>query len=167
MLKTVKIPTIAPTCFGSHRTHHQGTISCLAKTTIMILLCSPLITWSMLWQHTSLLCKRAVHGRGRNWTFKTSGIWFCIDWYQLLFTDTESYCRSLESAQEFHTSNLTHIAYAWESSQYHKFNYHINWEIGVMYYNTHVTKFSDTVRAQCFVLTPNTKSMFFHFILDL
>ena len=38
MLKTVKIPTIAPTCFGSRRNHNQGAISCLAKTTIMILL---------------------------------------------------------------------------------------------------------------------------------
>ena len=48
MLKTIKIPTIAPTCFGSRRNHHQGAISCLAKTTIMILLCSSLMTWSML-----------------------------------------------------------------------------------------------------------------------
>ena len=24
MLKTIKIPTIAPTCFGSSRNHHQG-----------------------------------------------------------------------------------------------------------------------------------------------
>jgi hypothetical protein len=39
-LKTIKILTIAPTCFGSRRNHNQGTISCLAKTTIMILLCS-------------------------------------------------------------------------------------------------------------------------------
>jgi len=60
MLKTIKIPTIAPTCFGSHRNHLQGAISCLAKTTIMILLCSSLMTWSMLWWHTSLLCKHAV-----------------------------------------------------------------------------------------------------------
>jgi len=44
MLKTIKIPTIAPTCFGSLRNHHQGAISCLAKTTIMVLLCSSLIT---------------------------------------------------------------------------------------------------------------------------
>ena len=62
MLKTIKIPT----CFGSRRNHHQGAISCLAKTTIMILLCSSLMTWSMLWRHISLLCKCAVHGRGRN-----------------------------------------------------------------------------------------------------
>ena len=40
MLKTIKIPTVAPTCFGSCRNHHQGAISCIAKTTIMILLCS-------------------------------------------------------------------------------------------------------------------------------
>jgi hypothetical protein len=31
MLKTIKIPTIDPTCFGSRRNHHQGAISCLAK----------------------------------------------------------------------------------------------------------------------------------------
>jgi hypothetical protein len=61
MLKTIKIPTISPTCFGSRRNHHQGDVSCLAKTTIVILLCSSLMTWSMLWRHTSLLCKRAVH----------------------------------------------------------------------------------------------------------
>ena len=61
MLKTIKIPTIAPTCFGSHRNHHQGAISCLAKTTVMILLCSSLMTWPMLWRHTSLLCKLLVH----------------------------------------------------------------------------------------------------------
>ena len=42
MLKTIKIPTIAPTCFDSHRNHHQGAILCLAKTIIMILLCSSL-----------------------------------------------------------------------------------------------------------------------------
>jgi len=64
MLKTIKILTVAPTCFGSRRNHHQGAILCLAKTTIMILLCLSLMTWSMLWRHTSLLCKHAVHGRG-------------------------------------------------------------------------------------------------------
>ena len=55
MLKTLKIPTVAPTCFGSRRNHHQGAISCLAETKIMILLCSSLMTWSVLWRHTSLL----------------------------------------------------------------------------------------------------------------
>jgi len=40
MLKTIKIPTIAPTRFGSRRNHHQGAILRLAKTTVMILLCS-------------------------------------------------------------------------------------------------------------------------------
>ena len=60
MLKTIKIPTVAPTCFGSRRNRHQGAISCLAKSTIMILLCSSLMKWSMSWRHTSLLCKRAV-----------------------------------------------------------------------------------------------------------
>jgi len=99
--------------------------------------------------------------------FWDTTLYWLVNSYRLLFTDIESYCRSLKSAQEPHTSNLTLTAYAWESSQYHKFNYHINREIGVMYYNTHVTKFSDTIRAQCFVLTPNTKSMPFHFILDL
>ena len=58
-LKTIKIPTIAPTCFGSRRNHHQGAISCLAETTIMILLCSSLMTWSMLWRHTS--CNKRVY----------------------------------------------------------------------------------------------------------
>jgi hypothetical protein len=29
----VKIVTIAPTCFGSRRNHHQGAVLCLAKTT--------------------------------------------------------------------------------------------------------------------------------------
>ena len=60
MLKTIKIPTIAPTCFGSLRNHHQGATPCLAKTTIMVLLCSSLTTWSMSWRHISLLRKRAV-----------------------------------------------------------------------------------------------------------
>ena len=32
--KTIKIPIIASTCFGSCRNHHQGAISCLAKTTV-------------------------------------------------------------------------------------------------------------------------------------
>ena len=49
MLKTIKIPTIAPICFGSRRNHHQGAISCLAKTTIMTVLCSSLMTWSMFY----------------------------------------------------------------------------------------------------------------------
>ena len=48
MLKTIKIPTVAPTCFGSRRNHHQGAISCLAKTTIMILFCSSITTASTL-----------------------------------------------------------------------------------------------------------------------
>ena len=54
MLKTIKIPIIAATCFGSRRNHQQGAISCLAKTTVMILLCSSLMTWSMSWRHISL-----------------------------------------------------------------------------------------------------------------
>ena len=54
IFKTIKMPTIAPTCFGSRRYHNQGAISCLAKTTIMVLLCSPLMTWSVLWRHIGL-----------------------------------------------------------------------------------------------------------------
>ena len=53
-LKTIKIPTIAPKCFGSLRNNHQRAISCLAKTTIMVLLCSSLMTWSTSWRHISL-----------------------------------------------------------------------------------------------------------------
>jgi len=64
MLKKIKIPTIAPTCVSSCGNHHQRAVSYLAKTTIMVLLCSSLMTWSMLWRHTSLLCKRVIHGRG-------------------------------------------------------------------------------------------------------
>jgi hypothetical protein len=48
ILKTIKIPTVAPTCFGSRRNHLQGAMSCLAKTTIMNLLCLSLMTLSML-----------------------------------------------------------------------------------------------------------------------
>ena len=33
MLKKIKIITLAPTCFGSRRNHHQGAVLCLAKTT--------------------------------------------------------------------------------------------------------------------------------------
>jgi hypothetical protein len=33
MLKHFKIITLALTCFGSHRNHHQGAVLCLAKTT--------------------------------------------------------------------------------------------------------------------------------------
>ena len=66
VLKTIKMPIIAPTYFGSRRNHHQGAISYLTKTTVMILLCSSLMTWSMSWRHTSLLCKHAVHGRERH-----------------------------------------------------------------------------------------------------
>jgi hypothetical protein len=41
MLKQFKnIITLAPTCFGSRRNHHQGAVLCLAKTTNMILLCT-------------------------------------------------------------------------------------------------------------------------------
>jgi hypothetical protein len=33
MLKQFKIITLASTCFGSRRNHHQGAVLCLAKTT--------------------------------------------------------------------------------------------------------------------------------------
>jgi hypothetical protein len=33
MLKQFKIITLAPTCFGSRRIHHQGAVLCLTKTT--------------------------------------------------------------------------------------------------------------------------------------
>ena len=33
MLKQFKIITLALTCFGSCRNHHQGAVLCLAKTT--------------------------------------------------------------------------------------------------------------------------------------
>jgi len=33
MLKQFKIITLAPTCFGSRRNHHQGALLCIAKTT--------------------------------------------------------------------------------------------------------------------------------------
>ena len=33
MLKQFKIITLAPTCFGSRRNRHQGTVLCLAKYT--------------------------------------------------------------------------------------------------------------------------------------
>ena len=36
MLKKIKIITLAPTCFGSRRNHHQGAVLCLAKTTNMV-----------------------------------------------------------------------------------------------------------------------------------
>ena len=33
------IITLAPTCFGSRRNHHQGAVLCFAKTTNMVYLC--------------------------------------------------------------------------------------------------------------------------------
>ena len=52
---------VVPTCFGSHRDHHQGAVLCLAKTTGMVFLCSSVQTQTMLWWHISLLCRCAVH----------------------------------------------------------------------------------------------------------
>ena len=75
MLTTIKIPTVAPTCFSSRRNHHQGAISSLAKTRIMVLLWSSLMTLSMLWRHISLLCERAVpHAHTTSW-------YVFISWY--------------------------------------------------------------------------------------
>jgi hypothetical protein len=36
ILKQFKVTTIAPTCLGSRRNHHQGAVLCLAKTTDMV-----------------------------------------------------------------------------------------------------------------------------------
>jgi len=36
MLKQFKIIILAPTCFGSHKNHHQGAVLSLAKTTNMV-----------------------------------------------------------------------------------------------------------------------------------
>jgi hypothetical protein len=36
MLKQFKVITLAPTCFGSSRNHHQGAVLCSAKTTDMV-----------------------------------------------------------------------------------------------------------------------------------
>jgi len=58
MLKTIKIATIAPTCFGSRRNHHQGAIPYLAKTRIMVLLRSSLMTWSMCGNKMPTRCNR-------------------------------------------------------------------------------------------------------------
>jgi len=40
MFKQFKIITLARTCFGSRRNHHQGAVLCLAKTTKYGFLCS-------------------------------------------------------------------------------------------------------------------------------
>jgi len=40
ILKQLKIVTLAPTCFGSRRNHHQAAVLCLAKTTDMVSLCT-------------------------------------------------------------------------------------------------------------------------------
>jgi hypothetical protein len=40
MLKQFKAITLASTCFGSRRNHHQGVFLCLAKTTYMGFFCA-------------------------------------------------------------------------------------------------------------------------------
>jgi hypothetical protein len=59
MLKTIKIPTVTPTCFGSRRNHHQGAIQCLAKTIVMALLCSSLLAYAnnLMTARVSMLLK--------------------------------------------------------------------------------------------------------------
>ena len=37
VLKTIKIRTIAPTCFGSRRNHHQGAISCYFEFIVLVI----------------------------------------------------------------------------------------------------------------------------------
>jgi hypothetical protein len=65
MLKTIKIPTIAPICFGSRRNHHQRAISYLTKTAIMILLCSSLI---LVDPQKQKLCSRNRSFMSSKWT---------------------------------------------------------------------------------------------------
>jgi hypothetical protein len=36
MLEQFKVITLAPTCFGSRRNHHQGAVLCLAKSADMV-----------------------------------------------------------------------------------------------------------------------------------
>jgi hypothetical protein len=64
ILKQLKIPTVALTCFGSHRNHHQGTIPCFAKTTVMIqvLVFSDVVSVMAAYQP---VCKCTVHGTPR------------------------------------------------------------------------------------------------------
>ena len=64
MLQHFKIITLAPTCFGSRRNHHQEAVLCLVKTTIWFFLCSSVYRQSMLWRHINLLCRGAVHSGG-------------------------------------------------------------------------------------------------------
>ena len=40
ILKQFEIITLAPTCFGSRKNHHQGAVLCLAKATKCFFLCS-------------------------------------------------------------------------------------------------------------------------------
>ena len=42
-INNIKALLIAPTCFGSRRNHHQGAITCLAKTTVKFFIVVPCI----------------------------------------------------------------------------------------------------------------------------
>jgi len=56
MLKQYKIITLALTCFGSRRNHHQGAILCLAKTTNFVIM-DKTPTHALFTQHyISLAC---------------------------------------------------------------------------------------------------------------
>jgi hypothetical protein len=50
MLKTIKIPTFAPTCFGSCRNHHQGAILCSAKTGSIVLVVIDMVNVMAIYQ---------------------------------------------------------------------------------------------------------------------
>ena len=67
-VKTIKIPTVAPTCFGSLRNHHQGATSYLVKTTIMVLIVLVVNDVVNVMAAYQPVCKRAVQGRGRTLT---------------------------------------------------------------------------------------------------
>jgi len=62
----LKVITLAPTCFGSRRNHHHGTVLCLAKTTEYGFSVLVVMDVVMLWLYISLLCRRAVHSGDRN-----------------------------------------------------------------------------------------------------
>ena len=137
MLKTIKIPTIAPTCFSSRRNHNQGAISCLVKITIMILSCSSLMTWSMLWRHTSLLCKRAIHGTGRHlsaFLYRVSHAFIivCISWNNKIncFDTIDSRCKH----EDYTKMCLTINSYRFSVHHKQADSYKLGKRINVGYY---------------------------------
>jgi hypothetical protein len=56
MFKKFKVITLAPTCFGSRRNHHQGAVLCLAKTTDMVFLCARRYGLSQCYSGISAYC---------------------------------------------------------------------------------------------------------------